>query len=310
MVHMTKTNTDIEIAVRQWLTYMGGTRGFSPNTLIAYEADVVRFLGFMRGHLGGAVDARALEALRQTDLRAWMAHERATGGSSRTVARRLSAVKSLAGWLSETRGLDLSVIASQRGPKVTPRLPRPIEMSQAKALRATLAQNGQDWTVRRDEAIILLMYGAGLRVSEVLGLRGQDFPLPETLRIKGKGNRERIVPVLPVLQEAVAAYVKTQPHDLTPSGPLFFGVRGGPLGPRPVQKTMENLRHRLGLPPTATPHALRHSFATHLLDAGGDLRTIQELLGHASLSTTQVYTSVSQSRLLDVYRQAHPRAQG
>lgn len=294
-----------------WLAYLRGTRGYSENTLKAYHADIARFFGFLTRHLGTQPNQTLLAALKTPDLRAWMARERASGASARTLARRLSALKSFAGWLADRSDIDLSVIQSMRGPAVKARLPRPIEAATAANLGKALHDHGaKDWKSLRDEAVIYLMYGAGLRVSEALSLRASDLPLLDVLRITGKGGRTRLVPVLPALTQAVAAYVAALPQALDPEGPLFIANRGGALSPRAVQKTMEGLRHQLGLPPSATPHALRHSFATHLLDAGGDLRTIQELLGHASLSTTQVYTNVSQSRLLDVYRAAHPRAEG
>ncbi len=300
---------DLRGRVDDWLVYLRGTRALQDNTRRAYEADLGRFLAFMTGYLGAPLDADKLTQLSTTDLRAWLAEERASGLSSRSVARRLSSLKSFAAWISNQDGIDTSLIQSLRGPKVTQRLPRPVEARAATQLGPLLAHEAQDWTDLRDAAVVALLYGAGLRVSEVLGLTWGDAPLGESLRIVGKGGRERLVPVLPVVAAAVETYRAALPEPQAQDAPLFRATRGGALGARAVQKLMERLRHRLGLPASATPHALRHSFATHLLDAGGDLRTIQELLGHASLSTTQVYTNVSSARLLDVYRTAHPRAQ-
>ena len=196
-----------------------------------------------------------------------------------------------------------------RGPAHTPRLPRPLPEASARAVleRAEL-QAAEPWVAARDTAVVTVLYGLGLRVSEALSLKASDTPLPEVLRISGKGGKERVVPVLPMARSAVAEYARLCPFDLAPQDALFRGVRGGPLGARAVQKVMEQVRHQLGLPASATPHALRHSFATHLLTSGGDLRVIQELLGHASLSTTQAYTAVDTARLMEVYEAAHPRA--
>ncbi len=309
LADLAPTTGQLEGSLNAWLAYLRGTRGYSENTLTAYQADIARFFAFLTGHFGAVPSQAVLASLKTPDLRAWMARERASGASARTLARRLSALKSFAGWLADRGDVDLSVIQSMRGPAVKARLPRPIEAGTAAKLGEALHGQSKDWKSLRDEAVIYLMYGAGLRVSEALSLRASDLPLGDMLRITGKGGRTRLVPVLPAIRAAIAAYVAALSQPLDPDGPLFIANRGGALSPRAVQKTMETLRLKLGLPPSATPHALRHSFATHLLDAGGDLRTIQELLGHASLSTTQVYTNVSQSRLLDVYRSAHPRAE-
>lgn len=292
-----------------WLDQLGAVRGASPRTVAAYRRDVSGYLGFLAVHWGGPAGAAALGRVSTGDLRAWMAHERGRGLSARSLARALSAVKGFHGWLAESRGLAAPAVTATRGPRVKPRLPRPVAPDAARALIATVeAQSLEPWVAARDVAVVTLLYGCGLRISEALALRQADAPLPEMLRVRGKGGRERLVPVLPVAARAVEAYRALLPGSPAPSSPLFIGARGGALNPRAVQKAMAAARMQLGLPPTATPHALRHSFATHLLEAGGDLRTIQELLGHATLASTQVYTGVDQMRLMEAYAAAHPKA--
>ena len=293
----------------RWLDHLRALDGAAGNTLKAYAADVAGFLGFLAGYRGQIEGLGAVANLAQTDLRAWMAAERARGVSARTLARELSAVKGFSGWLAEREGFDASTILSARGPKYRRKLPRPLSEDAAVAMIDRVGDLGrEDWIAARDRAVVTLLYGCGLRISEALGLTGKAYPLPQVLRIIGKGGKERLVPVLPVAQEAVADYVRLCPHALGRDGPLFRGVRGGALNPRLIALVMEKARAGLGLPATATPHAMRHSFATHLLSAGGDLRAIQELLGHASLSTTQAYTAVDTARLMQVYDRAHPRA--
>ncbi|MGC9445783.1 tyrosine recombinase XerC [Cereibacter johrii] len=295
-------------ALEAWLTHQRAIEGASAHTIRAYTADVTGWLAFLAGHLGEGYGLRMLASVPHADLRAWMAHERARGLGARSLARSLSAVRQFTGWLAEREGVDATAVLSARGPKFRRKLPRPLSEADAKALLSTVAEEAaEDWIRARDLAVVTLLYGCGLRISEALGLPGTAHPLPEVLRIRGKGDKERLVPSLPVAREAVARYAAICPFDLA-SGVLFRGARGGPLNPRLVARTMERARATLGLPPTATPHALRHSFATHLLNAGGDLRSIQELLGHASLSTTQVYTAVDGARLMEVYAKAHPRA--
>lgn len=297
--------------MEQWLTQMHAVRGVSPKTTEAYRRDVSGFLGFLGNHFGTPAGKKALAAIAISDMRAWMASERTRGISARSLARELSAVKSYYRWLGEEFGIEAASVSATRAPKLKQRLPRPVDPSAAKALieRVEL-QNKNPWIAARDVAVVTLLYGCGLRISEALSLNRSDHPLPEVLRIKGKGDKTRIVPVLPAARAAVADYIKHCPHQPPPDGPLFVGARGGRLNPRQIQKTMEQSRLQLGLPATATPHALRHSFATHLLEAGGDLRSIQELLGHASLSTTQAYTAVNQARLMEVYEKSHPRSKG
>jgi integrase/recombinase XerC len=292
-----------------WLDHVGALRGGSPATVTAYGADLRDFLGFQSGHHGGQLGTGPLQRLGPRDMRAWMAAERGAGLGARSLARKLSAVKSFYRWWAERDGFDATAVLSTRAPKFQRKLPRPLSPDAAKELIARVeAQDGRDWVAARDAAVLTLLYGCGLRISEALGLTGADLPLGEGLRIRGKGNKEREVPVLPVARAAVGRYASLCPHDLTRQEPLFRGIRGGALSARQVAKVVEAARMQLGLPATATPHAMRHSFATHLLDAGGDLRAIQELLGHASLSTTQAYTAVDTARLLEVYRHAHPKA--
>ena len=296
-------------AMARWLDHKRALDGAAANTIKAYAADVAGFLAFLAGHRGQMEGLGAVANLPQTDLRAWMAQERARGVSARTLARELSAVKSFTSWLAEREGFDASTTLSARGPKYRRKLPRPLTEDAAIAMIDRVGdQASSEWVAARDMAVVTLLYGCGLRISEALGLMGADSPLPQVLRIIGKGGRERLVPVLPAAQGAVAAYVRLCPHDLTRTEPLFRGVRGGALNPRLIALVVEKARMQLGLPATATPHAMRHSFATHLLSAGGDLRAIQELLGHASLSTTQAYTAVDAARLMEVYDKAHPRA--
>ena len=267
------------------------------------------FLAFIGQHYGEATGLGPLKKIAVSDMRAWMAHERRRGVSARSLARSLSAVKTFFRWLAEREGFEPTAVLSTRSPKFQRKLPRPLTEDGARAMIDTVeVQHTEGWIGARDVAVTTLLYGCGLRISEALGLSADQAPLEQVLRIIGKGGKERIVPVLPAARAAVAHYTALCPHQLVAGSPLFRGVRGGALNPRAIAKVMERARMQLGLPSTATPHAMRHSFATHLLNAGGDLRAIQELLGHASLSTTQAYTAVDTARLMEVYAQAHPRA--
>lgn len=292
-----------------WLAQMKALDGASPATIAAYAGDVGRWLAFLADHQGGGQGLAALAATAKPELRAFMAHEQARGVAARSMARRLSAVKSFTRWIADRSQTDATALLAMRAPRHRRKLPRPLAEEAARAVLEDVGTEARvDWIGARDAAVVTLLYGCGLRISEALGLRGADHPLPEVLRIIGKGGKERLVPVLPVARAAVARYAGLCPYQIVPDGALFLGARGGALSPRLVQLAMEKARARLGLPATATPHALRHSFATHLLSAGGDLRAIQELLGHASLSTTQAYTAVDAARLAEVYARAHPRA--
>ncbi len=293
----------------QWLDHQRALAGAAENTVKAYQADVLGFLSFMTQHQGDTQGLAPIARIGVRDMRAWMAHERGRGVGARSLARALSAVKSFYRWLAEREGFEPTAVLSVRSPKFQRKLPRPLAEPAAKAMINTVEMQARDpWVGARDTAVVTLLYGCGLRISEALGLTGKDVPLPEVLRITGKGGKERIVPVIDAARDAVATYLRLCPYPVETNAPLFKAVRGGPLSPRAIQKVMQNTRLQLGLPATATPHAMRHSFATHLLSAGGDLRAIQELLGHASLSTTQAYTAVDAARLMDVYDKAHPKA--
>jgi integrase/recombinase XerC len=294
-----------------WLKHLAAIDGVAENTVEAYRRDVLGYLAFLSEHFGEATGLGPLKSVKPTDMRAWMAHERGRGVSARSMARQLSAVKTFYRWFAEREGFEPTAILATRSPKFQKKLPRPLAEDAARAMIDTVeAQPSKSWIAARDMAVVTLLYGCGLRISEALGLKGRDAPLPEVLRIKGKGGKERIVPVIEAARTAVARYAAALPYQLEPDEALFKGARGGPLSPRLIAKAMETARHQLGLPATATPHAMRHSFATHLLEAGGDLRAIQELLGHASLSTTQAYTAVDTVRLMQVYADAHPRGRG
>ncbi|RYH01168.1 tyrosine recombinase XerC [Salipiger sp. IMCC34102] len=299
----------LSAALTGWLAHCQALQGAAETTITAYRADVAGFLSFMQMHHAEQVGLGPIARITTTDMRAWMAHERARGVGARSLARELSAVKSFYRWLSDREGFEPTAVLSIRAPKFTAKLPRPLEVDAARAIIDRVeCQSEEPWVAARDVAVVTVLWGCGLRISEALGLTGRALPLPEVLRITGKGGKERVVPVVPAARAAVDAYARLCPHELTRDAPLFRGIRGGPLNPRAVQKVMAASRMQLGLPASATPHALRHSFATHLLAAGGDLRAIQELLGHASLSTTQAYTSVDSARLMEVYDAAHPRA--
>ena len=302
---------DVMAEEAKWLESLRAERRLSPKTLEAYQRDLRQFLTFMTDHLGGAPELADLKDLRPADIRAFLARRRREGTGGRSLARGLAGVRSFFKHLEKRGYANPAALGAVRAPKHTKPLPKPL--SQSEAVQTTQADeqlSETPWIAARDAAVLSLLYGAGLRLSEALNLTAADAPRTgvDVLRIHGKGNKTRMVPILPVIHQAVEQYIALVPHVLTPEGPLFVGVRGGRLNPRIVQLAIERLRGSLGLPETATPHALRHSFATHLLAAGGDLRAIQELLGHASLSTTQIYTAVDTDRLLAEYQRAHPRA--
>ncbi len=296
-------------ALERWLAELSAIGARADNTVEAYRTDVLGFLSFQQGHEGDAFGTAHLARIGTRDMRAWMANERGRGVGARSLARSLSAVKNFIGWHGEREGFDPSAVLMTRSPKFQRKLPRPLAEDAARAMIDTVElQSLTGWVALRDMAVVTLLYGCGLRISEALGLKGRDLPIGDTLRIIGKGGKERIVPVIPAARHAVEAYLDASPFEPEVEVPIFRGVRGGPLNGRLIQKAMEQSRNQLGLPATATPHAMRHSFATHLMNAGGDLRAIQELLGHASLSTTQAYTAVDTARLMEVYEAAHPRA--
>ena len=320
---MSKTTTELQLPfaaadvareVMHWLAYLAAERRMSPKTVEAYQRDVVQFLGFLCGHLGHRVTLAALARLAPQDIRAFMAARRADGISSRSLMRMLAGARSFARFLERNGKGKVGALAAVRAPKLAKTLPKPLAIEAAKRITETDLRAGEErepWILARDAAVLALLYGSGLRISEALGLKRKDFSAPgraDAITVTGKGNKRRMVPVLAQVANLVAEYVALCPYEGSADGALFVGAKGGPLSPRVIQLAMARLRGALGLPDSATPHALRHSFATHLLARGGDLRAIQELLGHASLSTTQVYTAVDSERLLEVYRSAHPRA--
>jgi integrase/recombinase XerC len=295
----------------QWIAHLRDERRFSHNSVSAYERDVAAFLGFLSAHLGDAPTARDLAELEPRDLRAYLAHRRQGPDalSDRSISRALAAIRSFYRYLERRHGVANARLALVRGPKLKRSLPRPVSEAGARHLIAeAVATGADDWQGARDAALITLLYAAGLRISEALALTGADLPLPEVLRIAGKGGKERVVPLLAAARHAVERYAELCPYVLDGDAPLFRASRGGAYSARMAQALMERLRTRLGLPASATPHALRHAFATHLLANGADLRAIQDLLGHESLSTTQSYTSVEAQKILQSYRRAHPRA--
>jgi integrase/recombinase XerC len=295
-----------------WAAHLRDERRLAANTVQAYGSDLEQFLTFLTGHLGAPPALSDVSTLQPADVRAFMARRRQGGAGARTLGRQIAALRSFIRYC-EKRGIaSTTALTIVRPPKQPKSLPKALSIKDAHDFIGTAeAMAEEPWIAARDTAVLMLLYGSGLRISEALGLKRVEAPTGslDAIRVTGKGGRERIVPVLPAVRRSVEEYIAACPFALAPQEALFRGARGGPLSPRIIQKAAERLRSALGLEPTATPHALRHSFATHLLGRGGDLRTIQELLGHASLSTTQIYTNVDTERLLDVYRRAHPRAQ-
>lgn len=298
----------------RWLAYLSDERRAPETTRSAYARDLRQFFEFLQLHLAGPARLSDLVALTPADMRAFLARRRIDGASGRSLARALSAVRSFYRYLERAGSAPSAAVYAIRPPKRRHGLPKPVPEGKARALAAAETHVGpgvEPWIGARDAAVLALLYGSGLRISEALSLKAGDAPLPhrdDMLRITGKGGKMRLVPVLPAVRQAIRTYLELCPYPLGADRPLFVGTKGGRLSPRIIQLAVERLRSTLGLPDSATPHALRHSFATHLLSAGGDLRTIQELLGHASLSTTQIYTEVDETRLLEVYARAHPRA--
>jgi integrase/recombinase XerC len=304
----------VTVEMARWLAHLGTERRMSAKTVEAYERDVRQFLGFLAKHLGGRPTLSELAKLTPQDVRAFMAARRGDGIGGRSLMRALAGVRSFARFLERNGKGKVGALAAVRAPKMPKTLPKPLAIVSAKRVTDADERAGEDreqWVLARDAAVLALLYGSGLRISEALGLARGDVPAPgkgDAITVTGKGNKQRMVPLLPQVSQSIADYISLCPYDLPADRPLFVGARGGPLSPRIVQLVMERLRGALSLPDSATPHALRHSFATHLLARGGDLRAIQELLGHASLSTTQIYTAVDTERLLEVYRNTHPRA--
>jgi integrase/recombinase XerC len=301
---------DLHAAIGLWMGWLLGERRASTHTAAAYSRDLCSFLDFLTKHLGVVPDLAALDGLRTADWRAYVADRVRDGIEPRSLARGISVLRNFARFLQRRGFASITALSTLRSPRPAATVPKPLTIEDAvSTVEASGDLAKEEWLSKRDTALITLIYSCGLRLSEALGLSRAEAPLGETLTITGKGRKTRQLPVLPAVREAVADYLAACPYILAADRPLFVGVRGGPLHPRIVQRQMAALRIHLGLPATATPHALRHSFATHLLSAGGDLRAIQELLGHASLSTTQRYIAVETEQLLAIYNQAHPRAQ-
>jgi integrase/recombinase XerC len=307
------TDPGLAAAAAAWRQSLASERRLSPKTVEAYSRDLGQFIGFLTPHLGAAPTLAALSSLKPMDVRAFLAARRREGVESRTLMRQLAALRSFARQLERMGHPAASAVVNVRGPRIGKTLPRPLPPAAARALSDVDTRAGEErapWIIARDAAVIALLYGCGLRISEALGLRRADAPVGgrDMVTVLGKGGKLRQAPVIPKVQEAVQAYLDQCPWRLPTDGPLFVGAKGGALSARVIQMAVERMRGALGLPDSATPHALRHSFATHLLGRGGDLRAIQELLGHASLATTQIYTKVDAARLMAAYRSAHPRA--
>jgi integrase/recombinase XerC len=304
---------DIRAEVTRWLAHLRSERRLSPKTLEAYERDLRQCLLFLSEHWGEAVSLQKFAAVETSDVRAFMSARRGDDIGGRSLMRALAGLRSFGKFLEREGKGKVGALAAIRAPKIGKSLPKPLQMQSARQVTDAdirAGENREPWIWARDAAVMALLYGSGLRISEALSLKRRDIPAPnegDVITVTGKGNKTRMVPVLHNVLALIADYVAMCPHSLPPAGPIFVGARGGPLSPRIIQLTMERLRGALGLPDSATPHALRHSFATHLLSRGGDLRAIQELLGHASLSTTQIYTGIDSERLLQVYKSAHPR---
>ena len=302
-----RVDTTVEQHIAGWLRDLGAVRRLAPKTLEAYQRDLGAFLGFLAGHTGGPVSVATLREMRAADIRAYLAARRADDLQSRSLARALSAIKSFFRYLEREGVMATEALNVIRTPRAKKSLPKALTVLEAKsAIAATEEMEDRPWVAARDMAVLSLCYGAGLRISEALAVCRADLDT-NVLRVTGKGGKTRMVPLIEAVRASIESYLELCPFPLTPTQPLFRGVKGGTLSPRLIQMRVVQLRSALGLPPSATPHALRHSFATHLLGRGGDLRAIQELLGHASLSTTQIYTAVDTDRLLESYRAAHPR---
>ena len=303
-------SADLTDTVESWLAHLDRDRGLAELTLEAYARDLAQFTAFLAGHLGHPPCLGDLKRIDIRTIRAFMASRRKAGAASRSLARQMSALRAFHRYLEREGLIDSRAILGVMLPKVPHSVPKPLTIEKALAVVADNPFTDVDWIAARDVAVLTLLYGSGLRISEALAITPRDAPIGDrdVLRVTGKGDKQRLTPVLPVTREAVARYLQLCPYPLEPDEPMFRGAKGGELSPRIIQLLMERMRDSLGLPDTATPHALRHSFATHLLGSGADLRQIQELLGHASLSTTQVYTEVDRARLIEVYDKAHPRS--
>ena len=295
--------------LKEWRNFAFEFKRYSLNTVESYSRDVKIFLMFVESHLGDKISLHSLKNLTPLDFRSWLADERKFGTSTGSITRYISSVREFYNWLNEKKGLENFSVFNIQSPRKEKKLPRPISKVDAiKMLSLASANTITPWLAARNTAVIALLYGCGLRISEALDLKRENYPFPEIIKVQGKGNKERIIPILPIINTYIDKYIQLCPFRKTEGGHLFLGKRGKKLSPRIIQKEICDLRLQLGLPATATPHALRHSFATHLLSAGGDLRTIQELLGHTSLTSTQIYTDVDEVRLMKVYKETHPKA--
>ncbi len=302
---------DLADALHAWAAWLAAERRASRHTSAAYGRDLVAFLRFLVDHLGAPPSLADLERLRLADFRAWFAQRRTTRHKATSNARALSTLRGFFRWLDRRDLAHNANLAALRTPKIPHAVPKPLsEPDAATAIEDVARFSEEPWLAARDTALLTLLYGCGLRIDEALSLDRRVLPLGDSLVVTGKGRKQRVVPILPAVRAAIDDYIRRSPWKAGPDGPLFVGARGKRLQAGVVQAQMRKVRAALGLPDTATPHALRHSFATHLLAAGGDLRAIQELLGHASLSTTQRYTEVDSERMLAVYTRAHPRARG
>jgi len=292
----------------RWASHLQHDRRRSVHTVRAYLATAHRFIQFLGSYRGAAIGPPELLGLSAADLRAFLGRRRGEGLGAASAARELSGVRAFLKYAAEQAG-ETAQLPRTRAPRRPRTLPRPASPDDARGLAEDVADAASTpWIGARDLAILLLLYGGGLRVAEALSLIARDLPIGATLRVTGKRSKTRVVPIVPAVREAIDDYVRQCPYPMSGDTPLFVGARGGPLNPDLVRRSVAAARRRLGLPDSLTPHALRHSFATHLLARGADLRSLQELLGHASLSSTQIYTAVDAARLLDVYRHAHPRA--
>ena len=313
-IELASADQSVALQMTRWLTHLRSERRLSPKTLEAYARDLRQCLDFLCEHWGARVTLAKFSQLEASDIRAFMAMRRTDAIASRSLMRALAGLRSFGRFLEREGKGKVGALSAIRAPKVGKTLPKPLPMAAAKRLADADERAGEareTWVLARDAAVMALLYGSGLRISEALGMKRRDVPRPgegDVLIVTGKGNKTRMVPVLQKVLQLIEDYAAICPYALPPEGPVFVGARGGPLSPRIIQLAMARLRGALGLPDSATPHALRHSFATHLLSRGGDLRAIQELLGHSSLSTTQIYTGIDSERLLEVYRSAHPRS--
>ena len=299
--------SNYKIVVDNWINHISMLTDIRPNTVKAYRADLIEFLYFV-WHLNKEDNhKKSLVSVDLKVMRSWISNLKKNEKSARSIARALSAQKNFYKWLITSEDIENDCVLNFSGPKTKKRLPRPLTESDTKKLIDLVGKTGKKpWISSRDVALLTLLYCCGLRISEALNLTYEVIPFPEVLRVKGKGNKERLIPILNIAKRTINEYIELCPYDFEPKSPLFLGVRGNRLNPKIVQNVVSRARHHMGLPATTTPHALRHSFATHLLSAGGDLRTIQELLGHSSLASTQIYTGVDKDRLMEVFRKTHP----